>query len=97
MAGKNMTHMEFIELAFERLRGMDKNGKVYPGLHTVYSGFNDAFRATFPNDNPVEATKALEEKGLITLRGCRGGSMLYIGDVIPDSKGGKALEKMGLG
>ena len=43
VATKKMTHLEFIQRAYETLRKPDKNGVVYTGLHTVFSGFNEAF------------------------------------------------------
>lgn len=71
---KQITHEEFVVAAIRKLR-TDRSR----GIHTVYSGFNQAFRAYFgPEANPVIATKALAEAGKIEVRACRGGAMIYL-------------------
>lgn len=49
----------------------------YKGIHTVYSGFNNAFREYFNNEDPVPATKALADAGKIALRIAKGGAIIY--------------------
>ena len=90
------THMEFVQKAFDTLRGKGKDGVQFKGLHTVYSGFNAAFREYFPDDDPQVVTKALHDQGLIVVRPTRGGGMIYMPDSAPASSGATALGKMGL-
>ena len=72
----------------------------YKGVHTRFSGFNDAFREYFPGSDPVAATKLLAEAGKIVIRPCKGGVMIYRPDEAPAAstagKGRAALAKMGL-
>ncbi|MCU0244538.1 MAG: hypothetical protein MUE80_07290 [Acidobacteria bacterium] len=83
---------EFIKLAVTRLRLEN-----YKGIHSVYSGFNEAFKAYFDGANPIEATDALAQQGKIGLRPVKGGVMLYLPGEGPEmSRGDMALKKMGL-
>lgn len=88
-----MTHMEFIERAIKTLRKGN-----YKGIHTVYSGFDAAFRKVFPGDNPVEVTRKLEAEGKIVVKPVRGGAMLYLPEDAPVKKdtADEVLKKMGL-
>ncbi len=90
---KKMSHEEFIKKAIVSLR---KEG--YKGIHSVYSGFNNAFKKYFDNENPVEATNKLAQEGKIVLRPVKGGVMLYLRDEAPATRdaGDEALKKMGL-
>mgnify|MGYP001102268580 CR=1 FL=1 len=84
-----MGYMEFVERAITRLR----NGKS-KGIHTVYSGFNSAFREYYGDDvNPIEVTKKLEEQGKIVIRPCKGGVMLYLAGDAPQARS-NALTKI---
>ena len=94
---ERMTHLEFIQKAFDTLRKTDKAGNQYAGLHTVYSGFNEAFRKYFPKDDPIKGTARLKESGEIKTRPCQGGAMIYMGEFTPEDGGDKALKAMGLG
>ena len=90
---EKMSHEEFIKKAIVSLR---KEG--YKGIHTVYSGFNTAFKKYFDNENPVEATNKLAKEGKIVIRPVKGGVMLYLledAPLAPDI-GDEALKKMGL-
>jgi len=59
----------------------------YKGIHSVYSGFNQAFREYF-NKDPVEATTKLAQEGKIVTRPVRGGVTLYLPEDAPaGSKG----------
>jgi hypothetical protein len=49
----------------------------YRGIHSVYSGFNEAFRKYF-STNPVEATSRLAAEGKIETRPFKGGAMLFL-------------------
>lgn len=90
---EKMSHEKFVKKAIVSLR---KEG--YSGIHTVYSGFNAAFKKYFTNDNPIEVTNRLAQEGKIVLRPAKGGVMLYLPEEAPNVKdiGDEALKKMGL-
>lgn len=71
---------EFVRRAIKRLRKPP-----YLGIHSVYSGFNQAFKAHF-GKNPVEVTKKMAEEGKIIIRPVRGGVMLYLAEEAPRPK-----------
>ncbi|MCK5512055.1 MAG: hypothetical protein KAI96_04565, partial [Thermodesulfovibrionia bacterium] len=62
-----LSHEEFIKKAIVELR---KEG--YKGIHTVYSGFNNAFKKYFDGENPVEATNKLAKEEKIVIRPVKG-------------------------
>ena len=78
---------EFVFRAIKRLRKPP-----YLGIHTVYSGFNQAFKDHF-GKNPVEVTKKMSEEGKVVIRPVRGGVMLYLPDEAPKAKG-SVLQKI---
>ncbi len=83
---------EFVKLAIDRLRLEN-----YKGIHSVYSGFNDAFKTYFEGANPIDATGELARLGKIVIRPVKGGVMLYLpGDGPEMNRGDMALKKMGL-
>jgi len=83
---------EFVKLAIARLRLEN-----YKGIHSVYSGFNDAFKSYFDGANPIDATGELARTGKIVLRPVKGGVMLFLpGDGPEMNRGDMALKKMGL-
>lgn len=84
---------EFVKKAIVSLR---KEG--YKGIHTVYSGFNDAFKKYFEGEDPIKTTTQLAAEGKIVIRPVKGGVMLYLPEEAPASRarGEDALEKMGL-
>jgi len=83
---------QFIRLAIARLRLEN-----YKGIHSVYSGFNDAYKSYFDGANPIDATGELARTGKIMLRPVKGGVMLYLPGEGPEmSRGDLALKKMGL-
>ena len=90
---EKLSHEEFIKKAIVSLR---KEG--YKGIHSVYSGFNTAFKKYFDGENPVEATTKLAKEGKIIIRPVKGGVMLYLPEEAPASQGlgDEALKKMGL-
>lgn len=89
----HLSHEEFIKKAIVSLR---KEG--YKGIHSVYSGFNEAFKKYFPGDNPVDVTNGLAREGKIVIRPVKGGVMLYLPEEAPGaSNADEALKKMGLG
>ena len=90
---EKLSHEEFVRKAIISLR---KEG--YKGIHTVFSGFNDAFKRYFVGENPVEVTTRLVQEGKIAMRPVKGGVMLYLPEDAPAVKktGDEALKKMGL-
>jgi len=70
--GKKLTEEEFVVQAIKKLRK-----EPFRGIHSVYSGFNEAFRKYF-GTNPVEATTKLAAEGKIEPRPFKGGMMLFL-------------------
>ena len=88
METKTSEH-EFFIIAVKNLRKPP-----YKGIHSVYSGFNQAFREYF-NKDPVEVTTKLAQEGKIVIRPVKGGLTLYLPEDAPTrSKGviNKSLE-----
>jgi hypothetical protein len=81
-----LTEEEFIRRAVKKLRGN------YKGIHSVYSGFNSAFKEYF-GTNPVETTQRLVTEGKIVTRPVRGGVIIYLPEDAPN-KGGDVLSKI---
>lgn len=80
---KKISEYEFVVKAIKKLRKPP-----YKGIHSVYSGFNQAFKEYF-GTNPVATTQKLAEEGKITIRPVKGGVMLYLPEDAPragDSK-----------
>ena len=73
-----LTEEEFVRKAVKKLRGK------YKGIHTVYSGFNTAFKEYF-GTNPVEATQRLVSEGKINIRPVKGGVMIYLPEDAPNT------------
>jgi hypothetical protein len=69
---KKLSEEEFVIQAIKKLRK-----DPYRGIHTVYSGFNEAFRKYF-GTNPTEATSKLAAEGKIVTRPFKGGVMLFL-------------------
>lgn len=90
---ERLSHEEFIKKAIVSLR---KEG--YKGIHTVYSGFNTAFKKYFEGENPVDVTNGLAKENKLVIRPVKGGVMLYLPEDAPQTKniGDEALKKMGL-
>jgi hypothetical protein len=90
---EKLSHEEFIKKAIVSLR---KEG--YKGIHTVYSGFNTAFKKYFDNEDPIKVTNKLAAEGKIVIRPVKGCVMLYLPEDAPQMKnaGEDALKKMGL-
>ncbi len=77
---------EFVVRAIKKLRGK------YRGIHTVFSGFNEAFRQYFSED-PRATTQELAARGIIVIRPVKGGVMLYLKGEAPQA-GDDALRKI---
>ncbi len=89
---EKLSHEEFVKKAIVSLR---KEG--YKGVHSVYSGFNEAFKKYFDGENPVEVTNGLAREGKIVIRPVKGGVMLYLPEDAPGgSDADQTLKKMGL-
>ncbi len=69
---KRLNEEEFVIQAIKKLRK-----DPFRGIHSVYSGFNEAFRKYF-GTNPVDATSRLASEGKIETRPFRGGVMLFL-------------------
>ncbi|MCK4910726.1 MAG: hypothetical protein KAR83_03740 [Thermodesulfovibrionales bacterium] len=93
MSEDKLSHEEFVKKAIVSLR---KGG--YKGIHTVYSGFNEAFKDYYDGASPVDATNALAKDGKVVIRPVRGGVMLYLLEDAPTQTqtAKDALNKMGL-
>jgi hypothetical protein len=90
--GKKITPEEFVKLAIAKLRN-----EPYKGIHSVYSGFNEAFKKYFAGGDPIQLTNRMAEDGQIALRPVKGGVVLYLPEDGPKtSRGEEALQKMGL-
>ena len=70
---------EFILRAIKRLRKPP-----YRGIHSVYSGFNQAFKEHF-GKSPVELTQKMAAEGKLSIRPVRGGVMLYLPGEAPQA------------
>jgi hypothetical protein len=69
---RKLTEEEFVLQAIKKLRK-----EPYRAIHSVYSGFNEAFRKYF-GTNPVEATSRLAAEGKLETRPFKGGAMLFL-------------------
>ena len=89
---KKISPEEFVRLAIAKLRN-----EPYKGIHSVYSGFNEAFKKYFAGDDPIRLTNQMAEDGKIAFRPVKGGVVLYLPEDGPKtSRGEEALKKMGL-
>jgi len=69
---KKLTEEEFVVQAIKKLRK-----DPFRGIHSVYTGFNEAFRKYF-GTNPIETTTRLAAEGKIETRPFKGGAMLFL-------------------
>jgi hypothetical protein len=72
-----LSYEEFVRRAVTRLKE-----KSYKGIHSVYSGFNDAFRRYYDED-PVKIIRELSAEGKVFLRPARGGFIIYLPENTP--------------
>lgn len=92
MRENRLSQEEFVIKAIKELRTGN-----YKGIHSVYSGFNAAFKKYFNNANPVEVTTRMAKEGKIVIRPAKGGVVLYLADDVPEmTRAEAALKKMGL-
>jgi len=86
---KKLNYEDFFKNAILKLRDLSKSR----GIHSVFSGFNQAFREYFEED-PVKITQELVEQGKIKIRPVKRGVMIYLPGEAPRSRadiGKKAL------
>ena len=76
---EKLSQEDFIFHAIKNLRR-----KPYRGIHSVYSGFNQAFRAEYDED-PVTVTNRMAKEGKIIVRPVKGGVILYLPEDAPQS------------
>jgi len=88
-SSERMTHQQFFHKAIKSLRNLDKS----KGIHSVYSGFNQAFREYY-EDDPVPVTQQLAKDGQIEIQPRRGGVMIYLPGEGPAKDTGSVLEKI---
>ncbi|MBA4348961.1 MAG: hypothetical protein C0415_03095 [Thermodesulfovibrio sp.] len=90
---EKLSYEEFVKKAIVSLR---KEG--YKGIHTVYSGFNQAFKKYYDGEDPIKVTNQLADEGKIVIRPVKGGVMLYLPEDAPalQNRGDEALKQMGL-
>ena len=82
---KKISEYEFIVRAIRKLRQPP-----YKGIHSVYSGFNQAFREYF-NSDPVAITTRLANEGRIVTRPVKGGALLYLPEDTPGASASKSV------
>lgn len=68
-----LSYEEFFKRSVLKLRNTEKSR----GIHSVYSGFNQAFREYFGED-PIPVTQQLVKEGAIVTRPVKGGAMIYL-------------------
>lgn len=89
---RKMNYEEFLKIAILKLRNISKSR----GIHSVFSGFNEAFREYFGED-PIKVTQELASNGKIEIRPVKGGVMIYLPGDAPKSRadlGKTALSKI---
>ena len=96
MSNGKLTPEEFTIKAIARLRrGTSSDGKTYKGIHTVYSGFNTAFKEYFGGSaDPVAVTTAMCKAGKIGLNPTKGGATIYLPEDDPRRGKDSALAKI---
>ena len=81
---ENISEYEFVGRAIKKLKKPP-----YKGIHSVYSGFNQAFREYFP----VQATTKLAQERKIVTRPVKRGATLYLPEDAPSQSKG-VLDKI---
>lgn len=87
---EKVSEYEFVVRAIKTLRRPP-----YKGIHSVYSGFNQAFKDYF-NKDPVEATTRLADEGKIVTAPVKGSTLLYLPEEAPRSVQIRNLERRAL-
>lgn len=92
-----LTESQFIVKAITSLRNDEKSA----GIHSVFSGFNSAFKNYFECESTAEAIEAVNEAvsaGLVETQFVRGGVMIYLAGEAPEraDRSASVLAKMGI-
>lgn len=88
---RKLTVRQFTLQAIQKLRNPEKS----MGIHTVYSGFNQAFRKYFPGGDVKAELQKLVDEGVIVMAMRRGGPMIYLPDEGPeDASAENALKRI---
>ena len=83
--------MKFVRRFIKKFRGE------YKGIHSVYSGFNEAFREYYDGADPVAFVQKMADKGKLVIKPVKGGVMIYLPEDAPQGNQAlKILEKLGL-
>jgi hypothetical protein len=88
---RKLTEEAFVLQAIKKLRK-----DPFRGIHSVYSGFNEAFRKYF-GTNPVEATSRLAAEGKVETRPFKGGVMLFLPGEAPKRPSAEEVIQVVLG
>ena len=88
---RKLSEEEFVLQAIKRLRK-----EPFRGIHSVYSGFNEAFRKYF-GTNPVEVTTRLAAEGKMETRPFKGGVMLFLPGEAPKRPSAEEIIQLILG
>ena len=91
-----LTKDQFVLAAIDNLPGTRKDGQKYRGIHTVFSGFNAAYREYFEGSDPVEHTKSMQEDGSIVSLPSKKGAMLYRPENAPANRNVEGRTKAAL-
>lgn len=70
-----VTPLVFTLLAIDN--NTKKSGGKYKGMHTVYSGFNQAFRQLFPKEDVIKFIDKMHDEGKLYRKYAKGGAMIY--------------------
>lgn len=70
---KQLSYEDFFKSAIITLRDISKSR----GIHSVFSGFNEAFRKYYDED-PIRVTQMLAKRGKIAIRPVKRGVMIYL-------------------
>lgn len=81
-ARPSMPHAEFVVIAIRKLRKPP-----FKGIHSVYSGLNNAFMGNYGVDKAeaVRLINVVVASGAVSSRPVKGGAMLYLRGEAPDS------------
>ena len=85
MEEKKLTETEFARKAIVALRTRSKEGRQYLGIHTRFSGFNEAWKTYF-NSDPIEGVSKLVTSGAITGHVSKGGYTIGLPEDHPNLK-----------
>lgn len=86
--GDNLSEAEFTRRAIKQLRELPEKG-----IHSEYSGFNDAFRKYFDAD-PERAISSLEDRGEVATSDAEGGVKLYLPGEAPEKDPDETVNKI---